>query len=88
VGKLIVVGFGLAKTEYAIGRLMAFDAEIIGTWACLPEYYPAVLDMVLSKKIDIEPFVETRPMSSIVETFEEVHAAGSPAKRIVLTPDF
>jgi len=88
VGKLIVVGFGMAKTEYAIGRLMAFDAEIIGTWACLPEYYPAVLDMVLSKKIDIGPFVETRPMSSIVETFEEVHAAGSPAKRIVLTPDF
>jgi len=88
VGKLIVVGFGLAKTEYAIGRLMAFDAEIIGTWGCLPEYYPIVMDMVLSKKIDIGPFVETRPMSSIVETFEEVHKAGSPAKRIVLTPDF
>ncbi|RLB91023.1 MAG: 6-hydroxycyclohex-1-ene-1-carbonyl-CoA dehydrogenase [Deltaproteobacteria bacterium] len=88
VGKMIVVGFSLAKTEYAIGRLMAFDAEIIGTWGCLPEYYPAVLDMVLTGKIQIAPFVETRPMSSIVETFEEVHKAGSPAKRIVLTPDF
>ncbi|MDP2644823.1 MAG: 6-hydroxycyclohex-1-ene-1-carbonyl-CoA dehydrogenase [Desulfobacterales bacterium] len=88
VSKLIVVGFGLAKTEYAIGRLMAFDAEVIGTWACLPEYYPAVLNMILTKKIDIGPFVETRPMSTIVETFAEVHAAGSPAKRIVLTPDF
>ena len=87
-GKLIVVGFGLAKVEYAIGRLMAFDADIIGTWGCLPEYYPIVLDMVLSKKIDIEPFVETRPMSTIAETFEEIHKAGSPAKRIVLTPDF
>jgi 6-hydroxycyclohex-1-ene-1-carbonyl-CoA dehydrogenase len=87
-GKLIVVGFGLAKTEYAIGRLMAFNADILGTWGCLPEYYPIVMDMVLSKKIDIGPFVETRPMSSIVETFEEVHKAGSPAKRIVLTPDF
>ena len=87
-GKLIVVGFGLAKTEYAMGRLMAFDADILGTWGCLPEYYPAVLDMVLKKKIDIGPFVETRPMSSITETFEEVHKAGSPAKRIVLTPDF
>lgn len=87
-GKLIVVGFGLAKTEYAMGRLMAFDADILGTWGCLPEYYPAVLDMVLKKKIDIGPFVETRPMSSIAQTFEEVHKAGSPAKRIVLTPDF
>jgi 6-hydroxycyclohex-1-ene-1-carbonyl-CoA dehydrogenase len=87
-GKLIMVGFTLAKTEYALGRLMAFDAEIIGTWGCLPEYYPIVLDMVVSKKIDIGPFVETRPMSTIAETFAEVHKAGSPAKRIVLTPDF
>jgi 6-hydroxycyclohex-1-ene-1-carbonyl-CoA dehydrogenase len=87
-GKLIVVGFGLGKTEYAIGRLMAFNADILGTWGCLPEHYPIVMDMILSKKIDIGPFVETRPMSSIVETFEEVHKAGSPAKRIVLTPDF
>ncbi len=88
IGKLIVVGFGLAKNEYAISRLMAFDAEIIGTWACLPEYYPAVLDMVVKKKIDIGPFVETRPMSTIRETFDEIHQGGSPARRIVLTPDF
>jgi 6-hydroxycyclohex-1-ene-1-carbonyl-CoA dehydrogenase len=88
IGKLIVVGFGLAKNEYAISRLMAFDAEMIGTWACLPEYYPAVLDMVLKKKIHLGPFVETRPMKSIRETFEEIHKGGSPARRIVLTPDF
>jgi 6-hydroxycyclohex-1-ene-1-carbonyl-CoA dehydrogenase len=86
-GKLVVVGFGLAKIEYAIGRLMAFDADIIGTWGCLPEYYPIVLDMVLSGKINIEAFVETRPMSSIAETFSEAHKT-PPTKRIVLTPDF
>jgi 6-hydroxycyclohex-1-ene-1-carbonyl-CoA dehydrogenase len=88
VGKLIVVGFSLARTEYALGRLMAFDADVLGTWGCLPEYYPVVLDMVLSGKIQIGPFVETRSMSTIAETFEEAHNAGSPAKRIVLTPDF
>ena len=87
-GKLMVVGFGLGKVEYSIGRLMAFDAEIIGTWGCLPEYYPIVLDMAVSKRIDMEPFVETRPLSSIVETFDEVHRTGSPMRRIVLTPDF
>ncbi len=86
-GKLIVVGFGMGKTEYAIGRLMAFDAEIIGTWGCLPEYYPIVLDMVLNKRINIEEFVETRPMSTIAETFAEAHKT-PPIKRIVLTPDF
>lgn len=87
-GKLIVIGFGMARNEYSISRLMAFDAEIIGTWGCLPEYYPVVLDMVLSKKIDIEPFVEVRPMSQIASVFDEVHKAGSPEKRIVLSPDF
>jgi 6-hydroxycyclohex-1-ene-1-carbonyl-CoA dehydrogenase len=86
-GKLIVVGFGLAKVEYSIGRLMAFDAEIIGTWGCLPEYYPIVLDMVLGGKINIHEFVEIRPMSSILETFAEAHKT-PPMKRIVLTPDF
>ncbi|MFC1580124.1 6-hydroxycyclohex-1-ene-1-carbonyl-CoA dehydrogenase [Thermodesulfobacteriota bacterium] len=85
--KLLVVGFSMAKTEYAIGRLMAFDAEIIGTWGCLPEYYPIVLDMVLSGKINVPEFVETRPMSAIVETFAEAHKT-PPMKRIVLTPDF
>ncbi len=86
-GKLVVVGFGMAKVNYSISRLMAFDAELIGTWACLPEYYPAVMDMVLKKKVDIEPFVQTRPMSTILEAFEEAHSA-SPEKRIVLVPDF
>ncbi len=88
VGKLILVGFGMAKSEYMFSKLMAFDAEVIGTWGCLPEYYPIVLDMVLSKKIKIDPFVEVRPMSTIAATFEEIHKAGSPAKRVVLTPDF
>ncbi len=88
VGKLILVGFGMAKSEYMFSKLMAFDAEVIGTWGCLPEYYPIVLDMVLSKKIQIDPFVEVRPMSTIAATFDEIHKAGSPAKRVVLTPDF
>jgi 6-hydroxycyclohex-1-ene-1-carbonyl-CoA dehydrogenase len=86
-GKLVVVGFGMAKTEYAIGRLMAFDADISGTWACLPEYYPAVLDMVLTGKVKMEEFVEIRPMSTIAETFAEAHKT-PPMRRIVLTPDF
>jgi 6-hydroxycyclohex-1-ene-1-carbonyl-CoA dehydrogenase len=87
VGKLLWVGFSTNVNEYSLSRLMAFDAEIIGTWGCLPKYYPKALEMVLSKKIEIEPFVETRPMSTIQETFEEAHQ-GQLVKRIVLTPDF
>ena len=81
------MGFGLAKAEYAFGRLMAFDADIIGTWGCLPEYYPIVVNMVTSGKINIDAFVQTRPMSTIMESFEEAHKV-PPDQRIVLIPDF
>jgi len=87
IGKLIWVGFSTDVNEYSLSRLMAFDAEIIGTWGCLPRHYPKALEMVLNKTIKIEPFVETRPMSTIQETFEEAHA-GRLTKRVVLTPDF
>jgi len=87
IGKLIWIGFSTNVNEYSLSRLMAFDAEIIGTWGCLPEHYPAALQMVLDGHIQITPFVEIRPMSTIQETFEQAHA-GELAKRIVLTPDF
>ena len=87
VGKLIWVGFSTDVNAYSLSRLMAFDAEIIGTWGCLPTHYPAALQMVLDGRIQVEPFVETRPMSTIRETFEEARA-GKLTKRVVLTPDF
>lgn len=87
VGKLVICGFGMQKNEYSLSRLMAFDAEIIGSWGCLPRYYPEVLKLVLAKKIRMQPFVETHPMSQIRAVFEEAHKSGS-AKRIVLVPDF
>lgn len=87
IGKLIVVGFGMAKNEYMMSRLMAFDAEIIGTWGCLPKYYKPVLEMVQNGKIQIDPLVDPRPMSEIKEAFEDAHS-GNLTRRIVLTPDF
>lgn len=87
VGKMIVVGYGTPKVEYMLSRLMAFDAEIIGTWGCLPGYYPEVLKLVLDGKIKVEPFVDVRPMSVIEDVFRESHG-GRLMKRVVLTPDF
>ena len=87
VGKMMVVGYGMQKVEYMLSRLMAFDAEIIGTWGCLPKYYPEVLQMVLEGKIKVEPFVDLRPMSQIEQAFKESHS-GKLMKRVVLIPDF
>lgn len=86
-GKLVIAGYGMQKNEYSLSRLMAFDAEIIGTWGCLPKYYPDVLNMVLDGKVQIEPFIDIRPMSTIAGAFEEAHK-GTITKRIVLVPDF
>ena len=87
IGKLIIVGYGMEKVEYMASRLMAFDAEFIGTWSCLPQYYPKVLEMLVNEKFETGPFVETRPLSQINEVFEEAHKRPL-MKRIVLTPDF
>ena len=87
IGKLIWIGFGTQNNEYSLSRLMAFDAEIIGTWGCLPKYYPKVLELVLDETIKIRPFTEVRPMSKIREVFEEAHSRRL-MKRVVLTPDF
>jgi 6-hydroxycyclohex-1-ene-1-carbonyl-CoA dehydrogenase len=87
IGKLVIVGFGMQQNSYSISRLMAFDADVIGTWGCLPKYYPKVLEMVQNGKIQIDELLETRPMSKISEAFEEAHSGGL-TKRIVLTPDF
>lgn len=87
VGTLVVVGYGTEETSYMLSRLMAFDAELIGTWGCPPAAYPQVLDMCVSGKIALAPFVETRPMSGIAQVFEDAHH-GALARRVVLTPDF
>lgn len=88
-GVLVVVGYGQDIIPYHLSKLMAFDAEIRGTWGCLPEHYPYIVDRILSGDIRISSLVETRPMSAIAETFKQIKlGGGSPAKRIILVPDF
>lgn len=86
-GKLIVIGYGTEQTDYMLSKLMAYDAQVIGVWGCPPEHYPGVLEMCLDGRIQLGPFVETRPMSRIAETFEQAHH-GKLMKRVILTPDF
>jgi 6-hydroxycyclohex-1-ene-1-carbonyl-CoA dehydrogenase len=87
-GMVVIVGYGSEIIPYHLSRLMAFDAEIRGTWGCLPDHYPFILERVLAGEIRTAPFVETRPMSAIAATFEELRQGGSPERRIILTPDF
>lgn len=84
---LAVVGYTRARISVRLSNLMAFDATMRGTWGCLPEHYPAVMEMVLNGAIDLEDFVETRSMSRINETFDALQQHGV-TRRPVLVPDF
>ncbi len=84
---LAIVGYTRDKVSVRLSNLMAFDATARGTWGCLPEHYPAVVDLVLSGRITLGPFTERRPMSAIAETFEALRQHQLD-RRPVLIPDF
>lgn len=83
---LSVVGYTTATVEVRLSNLMAFDATARGNWGCLPEHYPAVVDLVLSGRVALEPFIERRPLSSINETFADLKEH-RVSKRVVLLPE-
>jgi len=82
---LSVVGFTMDRVELRLSNLMAFDARAIGNWGCPPEAYPAALELVLSGKVQIKPFVETHPLADINQVFSAVHDRNIK-KRAVLVP--
>ena len=84
---LSIVGFTMDKLEVRLSNLMAFDAELIGTWGCKPELYPEVVSLVGEGKLKIEKFVETFPLSEINEVFKNT-LEHKYTKRSVLVPDF
>ncbi|MFQ5628296.1 MAG: 6-hydroxycyclohex-1-ene-1-carbonyl-CoA dehydrogenase [bacterium] len=84
---LSVVGFTMERVQVRLSNLMAYDARAIGNWGCVPEYYPEVLEMVRTGKIQLQPFVKPFGMSEINSVFEKVHKK-EITKRPVLVPDF
>jgi 6-hydroxycyclohex-1-ene-1-carbonyl-CoA dehydrogenase len=85
-GYLSVVGFTPHKAEFRLSNLMAMDATAQGNWGCLPEHYPAIVKLILSGRVALEPFIERRPLDSINETFSEVHQR-KISRRVVLVPE-
>jgi 6-hydroxycyclohex-1-ene-1-carbonyl-CoA dehydrogenase len=85
-GYLGVVGYSPEKAEVKISNLMALHATAQGNWGCLPEHYPAVVDLVLSGKVALGPFVELRPLSSINESFIDVRERRI-SRRLILVPE-
>jgi len=80
-----VVGFTMDKVEVRLSNLMAYHARALGNWGCPPELYPAALDLVLSGRVKVSPFVEKFPLNDINRVFEAAHH-GELKRRAVLVP--
>jgi 6-hydroxycyclohex-1-ene-1-carbonyl-CoA dehydrogenase len=73
-GTVGFIGFTMDKSTIRLGNLMAFDATVFGNWGCSPELYPAALDLVLSGKIQIRPFIRRFPLDDINQVIAEAQA--------------
>lgn len=82
---MCVVGFTMDKVEVRLSNLMAFHARLLGNWGCPPDLYPGALDLVLSGKVKLSPFVEQRPLDDINAVFQAVHD-GKFVRRAILVP--
>lgn len=82
---LAIVGFTLAKTEVRLSNLMAYHARLQGNWGCAPEHYPAALDLVLSGRIRMKPFITLQPLQDINRVFDAVQAH-TLGERAILVP--
>ncbi|MBL8692873.1 MAG: 6-hydroxycyclohex-1-ene-1-carbonyl-CoA dehydrogenase [Planctomycetes bacterium] len=84
---LSVVGFHPGDVSVRLSNLMAFAARAEGTWGCLPEHFPAVLELVREGRIALDPFIEMHPMSELPQVLEQMNRH-EITRRPVLLPDF
>jgi 6-hydroxycyclohex-1-ene-1-carbonyl-CoA dehydrogenase len=82
---MCVVGFTMDKVTVRLSNLMAFHARLLGNWGCPPELYPGALELVLSGKVKLKPFVEQHPLGSINSVFSAVHN-GKLVRRAIMVP--
>lgn len=82
-GTLGIVGFTMDKVSVRLSNLMALDATAFGNWGCAPARYPAVVDLVLSGRVQLKPFVELHDLKEGPALFADGAHAG---RRAVLVP--
>jgi 6-hydroxycyclohex-1-ene-1-carbonyl-CoA dehydrogenase len=79
------IGYTLDKVSVRLGNLMAYDATLFGNWGCLPELYPAAVDLVLDGGIQTRPFTRRFALDEINMVIDKSRAH-ELTERPVLTP--
>lgn len=83
---LLVIGFTREPVELRLSNLMAFDATARGTWGCLPEHYPAIVQMALDGAIDLASNTRLFPLRDLPNAFSAMQN-GALSARLVLVPE-
>lgn len=85
-GTLGIVGFTMDLPAIRLSNLMALDATAFGSWGCSPRHYAAALDLVLSGRVQVKPFVERHALEEGPGLLAETAAGASRTRRPVLLP--
>jgi 6-hydroxycyclohex-1-ene-1-carbonyl-CoA dehydrogenase len=82
-----VIGFTMDKPQLRLSNLMALDARAFGNWGCSPSLYPAALDLVVSGRVTLRPFIERRPIDEGPALFAELaDSHDGNGRRVILVP--
>lgn len=80
-----IVGYHAGDVTVRLSNLMAFDARAEGVWGCPPARYPQVLDLVVSGRVALAPFVELFPLDQVNDVLDRLRRK-SLKRRPVLVP--
>jgi len=84
-GTLVVVGFTMETVSLRLSNVMAFDADVLGNWACQPEHYPAVVRDVIAGRVDVRSNIQNHPLDTINEVVP-LALAHKIERRVVFIP--
>lgn len=82
-----IIGFTMDKAQVRLSNLMALDARAFGSWGCSPSLYADALNLVLSGRVTLRPFIERRPIEEGPALFARMaDAHDGSGRRVILVP--
>jgi 6-hydroxycyclohex-1-ene-1-carbonyl-CoA dehydrogenase len=70
-GRLCVLGFCTEEVPLALGKLMYYELEVVGSLGCPPGEYPRLIEMVRRGRIQLMPMVTAKmPLDRINDAFD------------------
>jgi alcohol dehydrogenase, propanol-preferring len=83
-GRLCLVGFSDRPAELAVGKIMFFEQELIGSLGCRPADYGRVIELVRGGKVQLHPIVSGRVALERVNDAAESLRRGEGFRTVVV----